>query len=112
MRRRRDDIRVRHGAGMHARGHKSGDVRHVHKKEGTNGLRGFADALKINDPRIGACAGDDHLWFVFVRELFDFVVVDALIFLFHAISDKFVHSAGEIQRMPMRQVAAMRKIHA
>jgi len=97
---------------MQARSHESRDVRHVHKKEGANGFRSFGNALEINDSRIGACAGDDHLWFVFGGKLLNFVVIDALVFLFHTVSDEFVHPAGEIQRMPMGQVAAMRKIHA
>ena len=97
---------------MHARGDKSRNVRHVRKKEGANGLRGFTDALKINDPRIGACAGDDHLWFVFLGKLFDFVVIDAFVFLLHTVCHELVHASGEIQGMPVRQVAAMRKIHS
>src|SRR5258708_3568106 len=47
-----------------------------------------------------------------MRQLFDFVVIDALVFLAHAVSDKFVHTPGKIQRMPVRQMTAMRQIHA
>jgi hypothetical protein len=82
------------------------------KKKRAHGLGGFADALEIDDPGISAGSRNDHFWFVLGGESFNFVVVDALVFLFHAIGDKFIHAAGEIQRMPVRQVAAMRKIHA
>ena len=70
------------------------------------------DALEIDDARIGAGARDDHFWFVLVRELFDFVVVDALVFFFHAVGNEFVHAAGKIQRVAVGQMAAVREIHA
>src|SRR5204863_3455730 len=59
-----------------------------------------------------AGAGDDHFRFVFGGEAVNFVVVDLFGVLAHAVSDKFVHAAGEIERMAVGQVAAMRKIHA
>ena len=96
VRRRRNNVRVRNWARMHAHGHESGDVRHVHKKERANGLRGFGNALEIDDPRISAGTGDDHLWLVRAGELLDFVVVDALVFLFHAVGYELVHPPGEI----------------
>src|SRR6266699_3469634 len=85
VRRGRNNVRVWNWARMHAHGHESGNVRHVHKKERANGLRGFGNALEIDDPRIGAGPGDDHLWLLRAGELLDFLVVDALVFLFHAI---------------------------
>jgi len=45
-------------------------------------------------------------------KLLNFVVVDALVFLFHSVGHEFVHPAGEIQRMPVCQVAAVREIHS
>ena len=69
------------------------------------------DALEVDDARIGAGARNDHLRFVLVRELFDFVVVDAFVFFAHTIRDEFVHAPGKIQRVAMCQVAAMGEIH-
>src|SRR6266566_1339793 len=100
------------GAGMDARGNESRDVRHVHKKERANRSCGFADALEIDDTRIGTRASDDHFWLVLGGELLDLVVVDAFVFLFHPISYELVHATGKIQRMPVRQVAAVGKIHS
>src|SRR6267142_3740826 len=57
-------------------------------------------------------ARNDHFWFVLERQLFDFFVVDALVFFAHTVGDEFVHAAGKIQRMTVSQVAAVRKIHA
>ncbi len=107
-----NDVGMRHGTRMDACGDEAGDVGHVHKKEGANGFRGFADALEINDARIGAGAGDDHLWFVLGGKFFDFIVVNAFVFFFHAVGDELVHAAGEIQGMAVRQVAAVGKIHS
>src|SRR5256885_2576659 len=52
------------------------------------------------------------IWFVLGGKLLNFVVVDALVFLFHSVGHEFVHPAGEIQRMPVCQVAAVREIHS
>src|SRR5208282_1698492 len=48
----------------------------------------------------------------FVRQLFDFVVVNLLGVAAHVVFDEFVHAAGEIQRVAVGQVAAMRQSHA
>jgi len=49
---------------------------------------------------------------VFEGEFFDFVVINALVFFFHAVGHEFVHAAGEVERMAVRQVATVGKIHA
>ncbi len=97
---------------MYSGGDESGDVRHVHKKERADGLGGFADTLEIDDARISAGARDNHFWLVFGGKLLNFVVIDAFVFFFHAVGHEFVHASGEVQRMPMGQMAAMGKIHA
>src|SRR5258708_4154357 len=107
-----NDIGMWDRAGMYGGGDEPGDVRHVYKKERADGLGGFADALEIDDARISAGARDDHFRLLLGGKLFNFVVVDALVFLFYAVGDEFVHASGEVQRMPMSQVAAMGKIHS
>ena len=97
---------------MNTCGDKSRDVRHVHKEKRADTFGGFADALEIDDARVGASARDNHFWLVFVREFFDFVVVNALVFFAHAVGHEFIHAAGEIQRMTVREVAAVGEIHA
>ncbi len=103
---------MRHGAGMHSRGDEAGDVRHVHKENRVDGFGDFAHALEIDDARIRAGSRHDHARLVLVGQLFDFFVIDALVFLAHAVGDEFVHAAGKIQRVPVRKVAAMRQVHA
>ncbi len=107
-----DDIGVGHGAGVHAGGDKTRDMSHIHEEKGVHGLGDGGDALEVNDAGIGAGAGDDHLGFVLVGKLFDFVVVDALVILANAIGDELVHAAGKIERMAVGEVAAVGEIHA
>jgi hypothetical protein len=97
---------------MYAAGNQSGDVRHVHKKECADGLGDFGDALEIDDARICAGTRYDHFGFVILRERFDLIVIDALIFLAHVIFDEVVHAPGKIQRVAVGQVAAVREGHA
>src|SRR5256885_4987016 len=85
---------------------------HVHEEKSVYGFGDFADALEIDEARIGAGASHDHTGLVFVGELFDFVVVDALVFLAHAIGDEFVHTAAEIERVAVGEMAAVGEIHA
>ena len=42
----------------------------------------------------------------------EFLVIDGLGFLAHAVGNKFVHFPGKIQRVAVRQVSAMREVHA
>ena len=45
-------------------------------------------------------------------QAFELVVIDGLRFLAHAVGNDLVHLPGEIQRVPVRQVAAVRQAHA
>ena len=51
-----------------------------------------AEAREIEDARIGAGAGDDHLRLVLLGQARQFVVIDALVFLAHAVGDHVVQS--------------------
>jgi len=46
------------------------------------------------------------------RQASHFVVVDALVFLFHSVATNLYIRPAEIQRMPVCQVAAVREIHS
>ena len=107
-----DDVGVGNRAGVDACGNQTRDVGHVHEEEGLDGFGDFGDALELDDAGIGAGAGDDHFRLVLVGQLFDLVIVDALVILVHAIGDKFVHAAGEVERMTVREVTAVSEIHA
>ena len=97
-----NEVGVRHGARMHARGDEAGDVRHVDEEQRADGARDFAHTREIDDARIGARADDDHFRFVLVGEAVEFVVVDGFGFLRYAVRDELVRLAGEIQRMAVR----------
>ena len=49
---------------------------------------------------------------MFVSEFLNFVIVDLFGVAAYVVFDEFVHAAGEIQRVPVRQVPAMRQGHA
>ena len=61
---------------------------------------------------IGAGAGDDHLGLVLLGELLELVVVDPLIVFADAVRHDRVELARKIQRVAVRQVAAVREVHA
>ena len=76
------------------------------------GLADRADPLEVDHARVGARADHDHLRLVLVRQPLELVVVDPLVVLAHAVGDDLVELAGEVQRMAVRQVAAVRQVHA
>ncbi len=49
---------------------------------------------------------------MFVRQLLDLFVIDALVFLAHVVFHEFVHASGEVQRVPMSKMPAVRQCHA
>ncbi len=112
VRRRRDEVGVRHRARVHAAGDQAGDVRHVHHQRRADALGDRAHPREIDHARIGAGAGDDHLRLVLIGELLELLVIDPLIVLAHAVRDDRVELSRKIQRMAVREVAAVREVHA
>ena len=110
VRGRGNDVRVRHWRRMRAAGDQSGEVRHVDHEQRARLVGDLAHAGEIDDPRIGAATADDHLGMMFERKLFEIVVVDGLGFLGHAVGNDLVSLAGEVQRMPVREVSAVREV--
>ena len=70
------------------------------------------DARVIELPRVGAGADDDHLGPALVRQPLHLVVVDALVVLAHAVGNDGVELAGEVERVAVREMAAVGQIHA
>ena len=66
---------------------------------------------KVDDARIGAGAGGDHLRLRLHRQLLQRVVVDPLVLLADAVVDDLVELAGEIRRMTVGEVAAVGEVH-
>jgi hypothetical protein len=90
----------------------SREVRHVDQIERANFVRNLAHAGEIDDPRISAAAANNQLRALRRGDLFQIVVIDRLRFPGHAVRNDLVSLAGKIQRMPMREVAAMSQIQA
>ena len=59
--RRGHHVRKRNRRRMDAGGDQSGNMRHVHHQIGAHGLGDFGKFFKIDNSRIGAGPGDDHL---------------------------------------------------
>ena len=97
---------------MESRGHQSRDVRHIDHQERAAFFGDSGEALKIQDARIGAGAGDNQLWLMFRRKRFELIVVNGFSVLAHTVRNDLVHLAGKIQRMPVRQVSAVGQVHA
>ena len=61
VRRGGDDVGVLAGVRVQARRHQAGEVRHVHQEDGAHRIGDLAEAAEVDDARVGAAAGDDHL---------------------------------------------------
>ena len=70
------------------------------------------DPLEVDDARVGARADHDHLRLVLVREALELVVVDPLIVFADAVRHDGVELAGEVERVAVSEVAAVRQVHA
>jgi hypothetical protein len=57
-----DDVGVLAGVRIQSRRHQTGEVRHVHQENRADGIGDLAEALEIDDARVGAAACDDHFW--------------------------------------------------
>ena len=70
------------------------------------------DAREVDHARVGAGADHDHLRLVLVGEPLQLLVVDPLVVLADAVGDDLVELAGEVQRVAVREVAAVGEVHA
>ena len=90
----------------------SGDVGHVDHQQRAGTVRDRRHPLEIDDPRIGRGSRDDELG-PYVRGLrLERVVVDPLVLPSNAVWVHFVHPSREVDRRAVRQVTAMREVHA
>ena len=85
VRRRGDEVAVRHGARVQAGGDEPGVVRHVAEEQGADLVGDLAELVRLDRPRIGRPAADDQLWPVLLRELEHVVVVDHVRLAAHAV---------------------------
>ena len=97
---------------MHAAGDQPGKMRHVDHQIGADLVGDRAKPGEIDDPRIGAAAGDDQLWPMRLGQPLDLVEIDARVLAAHAISDRIEPFARQVGPRAVRQVAAGGKRHA
>ena len=64
---------------MHAARDEPRDVRRVEEEQRADLVGDLAERLGVDDPRVGRCAGDDHLRTLGEREVADLIEVDALV---------------------------------
>jgi hypothetical protein len=111
VRRRRDEVCVRHRAWMFAARNQTGDVRHVDEEQRADRVSDLPHTLKINEARIGRRAGSDQLRLHFFCELGERIVIDLLGLLAHAVLRDLIKFSREIGRMAMSQMAAVGQVH-
>ena len=90
----------------------AGDVRHVGHHDGADPVGRGANAREIDHARVRARANDDQLRLALIGQPIELVIVDPFIVLAHAVRDDRIELTGEVQRVPVRQVAAVGEVHA
>ena len=109
VRGRGDDVRVRERRGMRAAGDQPGEVRHVDHQVGADLVGDLAEGGEVDDARIGAAAGDDHLRPVLAREAPHLVHVDAVVLAAHRVGHHLEPLARQVDRRAVRQMPAGRQ---
>jgi hypothetical protein len=87
-------------------------VRHIDHQPGADFVRDLAHAGKINYTRIGAATADNHFGALPHSNLLHFIVIDGFCVLAHSVRNDFVHLAGEIERVSVREMSAVSKVQA
>ena len=106
-----DHVCIGDGGGMDSGGHQSGDVGHVHHQIGAHLIGHLAELGKVDDPRIGAGAGDDQLGLALPGLLGHSLVVDGLV-LAQAVGDDVEILAGNVDGAAVAQMSSVSQIHA
>ena len=90
----------------------SSDVRNIGKHARANTARDLADVFKVDYPRISRRATHEQFWSMRLGDLLQLVVVDLFRLARDAVISDFVTETREVQRMPVREMAAVREIHS
>src|SRR5215471_17432113 len=76
------------------------------------GPRNLFLAFELDGPRISARSDDNHLRPLAARQRFEFLIVDDFCVLSNSIEHDAVVFSGEIQRMAVGEMSAVRQIHS
>src|SRR5437868_4803963 len=93
----RHGIRVWNRRRVVTRGNQTGEVRHVDHELGANLLRHLGKRLELDDTRIGAGAGDDHLRLLLARDLLHARLVDSTV-VTDTVVNRVIEKSGEVDR--------------
>ena len=110
VRRRRHELRVRHGVGVNLRRHQPGDVGHVDHQHRADFFGNRGELGEVQRAGVGARTGDDQLRFVLARLRRELVEVDSVIALRHAVAGDLEILAAEVQLHAVREVPAVGEI--
>ena len=90
---------------MHAAGHQTGDMRHIHVQIGTDFIGDLAEGGPVPFAAVSGAAGEDQLGLVLARLGADLVHVQQLVLLAHAIGNHVEPFARHVDRRAVGQVA-------
>src|ERR1044071_3666400 len=71
-----------------------------------------SDSLKVDHSGVSRRSAENQPGFVLVRKPFEFIVVDLLGICLNSVWHDLVAASGEIERMPVSEMTAVRKIHS
>ena len=97
---------------MRAAGDQTGEMRHVDHQIGADGIGDRAKPREVDDPRIGAAAGDDEARPMRLGLAFDLGEIDSAVLGAHAVGRGAEPFTRQIRRRAVRQVAAGGERHA
>ena len=87
------------------------DVRHIDHHQRSGFPCGLRDSFEVNRARIGACADDDQPRLTLARQPLQFFIVDRFSIFANAVRHEVVVLSGEVQRMAVREMSSMGKVH-
>ena len=77
-------------------GNQAGDMGHINKKVGTDGIRYFTHPRPVNHTRIGRKTANQQAWFAFLGNALHFIIVYGAGFLVYAIRNRVEQTPGKI----------------
>ena len=112
VRRRGDNMRMRHRVRVHAGGNKARDMGHIHHQVGVDGIGDFAELGKIEGTRIGRATSQNDLWLAGLRLVEKRIEINLRGLFINAVLLGIEPFTGQVRRGAVRQVTTCGKRHA
>ena len=106
-----DELAVRHGVGMNARGNKTRDVSHIYHKISADLVSDLSELCKVDDPRVCRSSGYDHLGLAILCDLEHLVVVDTVSHAVNAVGNEVEVFTRDINGRAVSEVSALVEVH-